>query len=161
MRSTLAAALAALAVACGGCQHDVAPPAGRTEATAAADTKATAVFHGDNGDVVVHVEIADDDRERAHGLMNRKEMAQNHGMVFVFPRESVQSFWMKNTLIPLDMIFVDHSFNVVGVVENAEPLTLTDRTIGVPSMYVIEVNGGFARENAIAAGTHVRLTGVF
>lgn len=157
MRSFIVASLSALAVACGGC--------GGSEPAARADTPVAVsgpqvVFHGTHGDVVVSVEIADDDRERAQGLMNRRELAPDHGMVFIFPSERVQSFWMKNTLIPLDMIFVDRELKIVGIVENAEPLTLTDRSVGVPSMYVIEVNGGFSRENGIAAGGQVGFSGV-
>jgi uncharacterized membrane protein (UPF0127 family) len=63
---------------------------------------------------------------------------------------------MRNTLIPLDMLFIDHAMNVVGIVENAEPLTESLRTVGKPSLYVLEVNGGWAKSHAVTAGAKVR-----
>ena len=118
------------------------------------------VFHTGTGDVVVAVEIADTPSERAHGLMDRKEMPTDHGMIFAFPREDIQRFWMKNTLISLDMIFVNTSHEVVGVVPDAEPMTLDERTVGIPSAYVVEVNGGFAKKNGIASGTRVEFKNI-
>ena len=76
-------------------------------------------------------------------------------MLFLFDRAEVQTFWMKNTLIPLDMIFIGDNLRVVGVVENAEPMTLSPRTVGMPSRFVLEVNGGFAARFGIAADTTV------
>lgn len=156
MRSVVLACLSAMAVACGGCSDEREP----ASAAATADTGASVVFQGSDGDVVVHVEIADTDKERAHGLMNRPEMAADHGMIFIFPSQRVQTFWMKNTLIPLDMVFVDRDRQIVGIVESAEPETLIERSVGVPSTYVIEVNGGFMREHGIANGSVVRFNHV-
>ena len=81
-------------------------------------------------------------------------------MLFLFDRASVQSFWMKNTLISLDMIFIDENFRVVGVVENAEPLTLDPRTVGAPSRYVLEVNAGVAARHGIGTGSVVEFVNV-
>lgn len=118
------------------------------------------IFHTATGDVIVTVEIADSPQERARGLMERKTLAADHGMIFAFPREDIQRFWMKNTYIPLDMIFVNAAHEVVGIVANTEPMTLEERTVGLPSAYVVEVNGGFAKKNGITSGTHVTFRGI-
>ena len=81
-------------------------------------------------------------------------------MLFIFNEQQLLSFWMKNTLISLDMIFIDKTMKVVGVVERAEPKTLTSRNVGAPSLYVLEVNGGYAKQHGISAGTKVRFEGV-
>ena len=76
-------------------------------------------------------------------------------MLFIFPTLSPQSFWMKNTLISLDMIFVNDARQVVGLVANAEPLALQSRSVANPSRFVVEVNGGFAAARGIEVGTAV------
>ena len=74
-------------------------------------------------------------------------------MLFLFDRTEVLTFWMKNTLVPLDMIFIGEDRRVVGVVEGAEPLSTDSRSVGVPSRYVLEVNAGFAALHGVAPGT--------
>jgi len=105
------------------------------------------------------VEIADNSTLRTRGLMWRSDVPDGTGMLFIFPNEVVQSFWMRNTLIPLDILFVDRTGKVVGVVQWAEPKTLTSRTVGKPSMYVLEVPGGWASRNSVQAGARVDLEG--
>jgi uncharacterized protein len=105
------------------------------------------------------VEIADTSPLRTRGLMWRSELPEGTGMLFIFPAEVVQSFWMRNTLIPLDMVFIDRKFRVVGVVQWAEPRTLTARTVGKPSLYVLEVPGGWASRSGVRAGSTVELEG--
>lgn len=78
-------------------------------------------------------------------------------MLFLFDREDQHTFWMKNTFIPLDMIFVDSAHRVVGIVKRATPHDETSRGVGRPSRYVIEVNGGFADENRIRVGSRVTI----
>jgi hypothetical protein len=92
--------------------------------------------------------------------MYRRTLAPDEGMLFLFPAEQVQSFWMRNTYVPLDMIFVNSRMEVVGVVENATPLTDTPRTVWKPARYVVEVNAHLARVNGITTGTRVRFEGV-
>ena len=111
----------------------------------------------DGGQESFAVELADTPDERAQGLMFRTEMAPASGMLFVYEVPRRVQFWMKNTLIPLDMVFVNEAMMVVGVVENAEPLTLSSRSVGVPSRYVVEVPGGFAKKASIAAGDRMRM----
>ena len=105
------------------------------------------------------VEIADTSPLRTRGLMWRSELPDGTGMLFIFPAEVVQSFWMRNTLIPLDMVFIDKRLRVVGVVQWAEPQTLTSRTVGKASIYVLEVPGGWASRNGVRAGSTVELEG--
>ena len=106
------------------------------------------------------VEIADTSPLRTRGLMWRSELPEGTGMLFIFPAEVVQSFWMRNTLIPLDMVFIDRRLRVVGVVQWAEPRTLTSRTVGKPSLYVLEVPGGWTSRNGVRAGSTVELEGM-
>jgi uncharacterized protein len=108
----------------------------------------------------VRVRLARNDAQRQRGLMYVQNLPLDRGMLFVFDEESVHSFWMKNTLIPLDMIFIRGDMTVGGVVESAEPLTETNRSVPAPSRYVLEVNGGWARTHRVAAGTRVRFDNV-
>lgn len=108
----------------------------------------------------VTVEIASTPRQIQRGLMYREHMPPDHGMLFLMREERVHSFWMHNTLIPLDMIFIGRDMKVAGVVANAEPLTDTSRRVNAPSYYVLEVNGGWAAAHHVAAGTPVRFRDV-
>lgn len=92
--------------------------------------------------------------------MFREQMDDDAGMLFLFDKMEVQSFWMKNTRLPLDMLFLDESGTIVGIVENAEPLSLTSRSVGLPSRYVLELNGGTSRRLGIEAGQKTRFVGV-
>jgi uncharacterized protein len=114
--------------------------------------------------VRVVVEIAKTDEGRRRGLMYRQNLGPDAGMLFLFEDDEIHQFWMKNTLIPLDMIFIRKDGTVAGVVENAEPKTLTGRLVSNASRHVLEVNGGFAKVHGIREGTqvsyeHVDLTG--
>jgi uncharacterized membrane protein (UPF0127 family) len=102
---------------------------------------------------VVHVEVANNDAARAKGLMFRRELRPDTGMIFIFPAAEEQSFWMHNTLISLDMIFLGDDRAVVGVIDHAEPRTDTPRTVHKPSRYVIEVSAGEAAAHGVGTGT--------
>lgn len=106
------------------------------------------------------VELALNDAERARGLMFRDKLGPYNGMLFDFYQEAPVSFWMKNTLIPLDMIFIGADHRVVGVVENAAPETENERMVGAPSQYVLEIGGGLAAQLGIRAGQPVDFQGV-
>ena len=113
------------------------------------------------GDTVqIEVELAATPQAREIGLMNRASLATNHGMVFVFPCASPQQFWMKNTLIALDMIFIRADLTIAGIVADAEPLTLTGRGVDEPSLYVLEFVAGYAAAHHLAAGDRVKLENV-
>ncbi|HTP49339.1 MAG TPA: DUF192 domain-containing protein [Anaeromyxobacteraceae bacterium] len=107
---------------------------------------------------VVRVEVADDDAKRQRGLMHRQELPDDRGMIFVFEEEGDHPFWMKDTLIPLDMIFIDARGRVSGVVTR-QPLTL-EAVSGGPSLYVLEVPGGWAAKRGVKVGDRVRVEGL-
>jgi uncharacterized membrane protein (UPF0127 family) len=108
--------------------------------------------------VRVQVEVASTDAQRQMGLMFRESLGENEGMLFLFPTERHNSFWMHNTLIPLDMLFIDMDWKVVGVVERTEPLTDDPRAVPKMSQYVLELNGGFAARHGLGPDTLVRFT---
>ncbi len=108
----------------------------------------------------VEVEVAATPKARTRGLMWRKELPAGKGMLFLFPYEEVQSFWMRNTLIPLDMIFITSDLRIAGIVSRAVPRTLQGRSVGVPSQYVLEVPGGWAEQVGVKSGSTVEFEGV-
>jgi uncharacterized membrane protein (UPF0127 family) len=102
------------------------------------------------------VEIASNDATREHGLMERRYMAPDHGMLFEFDRDEPVAFWMKNTYIPLDMIFIAPSGVVTHIAANAEPLSERAIPSGGPSVAVLEVDGGIAASIGLKVGDKVR-----
>ena len=144
-----------------GASSAAQPDFARTTAPASHAAQPIAVFApGTAEESRVTLELARTPHQIQRGLMYRRHMPPDAGMLFLFRKSKVQSFWMKNTLIPLDMIFVSEDMVVVGIVERAEPQTLTSRTVGKPSRYVIEVNGGWTQAHGVVAGTEVRFEGV-
>ncbi len=113
-------------------------------------------LRGDWGRARFNVELADDAAERAQGLMDRPEMARSAGMLFVYETPHRASFWMRNTLIPLDMIFADATGTVTRVHENAVPLDETAISGGDGVLLVLEINGGLASRLGIAPGSQLR-----
>ena len=107
----------------------------------------------------VAVEVAATPQQRETGLMYRSHLGENNGMIFLFSHPQPLTFWMKNTEIPLDMIFADTDRKVVGIVENAEPYSEQMLSVDGDSQYVLEVNGGFCKAHRIQAGDHLRFTG--
>lgn len=107
------------------------------------------------GEAQFLVELAIEPHERQRGLMHRPRMSDAWGMVFIYSRDQPQSFWMKNTLIPLDMVFINDARKVVGVVHNATPLTLDAREVEGNSRFILEVNAGLAKRFGIKAGDPV------
>ncbi|MEM8776631.1 MAG: DUF192 domain-containing protein [Pseudomonadota bacterium] len=110
-------------------------------------------LRGDWGAARFSVEIADDQAERSQGLMNRPSMPSSAGMFFVYDQPSAVSFWMRNTLIPLDIIFADSSGIVRHIHHEAVPLDETPIPGGSDIQYVLEINGGLARAMGINVGT--------
>lgn len=137
------------------CSHSPSPTGGSSQLP-----EGTVVLSTGGRTVRVRVEIVRTPEQRARGLMFREKLAELEGMLFLFDRQEVQSFWMENTYIPLDMIFIDERMQVAGIVENAEPLTTISRKVNAPSRYVLEVNGGFCRRHGIGKGTKVTFEGV-
>lgn len=113
-------------------------------------------LRGDWGKAAFTVAVADTAAERSQGLMNVPEMAAGAGMLFVYPSSRRATFWMRNTLIPLDMIFADEAGRVTRVHSNAVPLDETTIDGGPGVQYVLEINGGLAERLGIAPGTQLR-----
>lgn len=106
------------------------------------------------------VEIAADDASRERGLMWRDHMEPDHGMLFVFEHESPQAFWMKNTKIPLDMLFLDHTGKLVGLQERVPPCKADPCPVypsGASALYVLELNGGVAHSLGLKLGDSVEI----
>ncbi|MEP0862359.1 MAG: DUF192 domain-containing protein [Ignavibacterium sp.] len=108
----------------------------------------------------IDIEIADDDYQRQLGLMNRKEMTENQGMLFIFPRQDFLSFWMRNTLISLDMIFIDESKTIVTIHKNTRILSDTSYPSSKPARYVVEVLAGFTDKHNIQVGDKIDWMGM-
>ncbi|WP_370630872.1 DUF192 domain-containing protein [Maritimibacter sp. DP1N21-5] len=113
-------------------------------------------IRGDFGSARFSVEIADDDAERAQGLMFRESLPSGQGMLFVYPAPGPASFWMKNTLIPLDMIFVGPDGVIDSVHANAVPGDLSPIRGGDEILAVLEIKGGLAGAIGIKAGDEMR-----
>jgi uncharacterized membrane protein (UPF0127 family) len=111
-------------------------------------------------ELTVPVEIADTPAKRERGLQYRQDLAADRGMIFLFPAESPLSFWMKNTPLPLDMMFIGRNRKIVGIVEEAAPFSLDPRAVPAPSQFVLEVHGGFAKRHGVKAGDSVRFENI-
>ena len=113
------------------------------------------------GEATFEAQLATTDSERAEGLMNVESMPEDEGMLFVYEEESYRSFWMKNTLIPLDMIFIDDTYHIVEIIHNAKPCKKdpcqlyrsTKRT-----KYVFEINGSLSKKYKFEMGDIVEFT---
>ncbi|SFR37695.1 hypothetical protein SAMN04488005_1141 [Yoonia tamlensis] len=136
MRTTL------LAIAITTCAH----------AATAACAPDMVTVRGDFGQAHFHVSVADDNAERAQGLMFVEQMPLMSGMLFVYDHPQAVSFWMRNTLIPLDMLFVAPDGEIRAIHENAIPLDTTPIPGGDGIQVVLEINGGLSARLGIAAG---------
>lgn len=120
----------------------------------------TVFFQPPSGPVALNVEIADTPQEQTQGLMHREQLNPDDGMLFVFTDDSPRSFWMKNTLIPLDMIFVNSSLDIIAIHENVPPcVTLSCPTYrSGPARYVVEAVGGFSALHGIETGQRIAIS---
>lgn len=100
----------------------------------------------------VEIEVANTESKRQIGLMNRSQMDENKGMLFVFDEDNSTGFWMKDTRIPLDIIFVGSDSTVINVQKNAKPYDRTNYPATAPYRYVLEVNGGSADKWGVEEG---------
>lgn len=106
------------------------------------------------------IELAEDDASRAQGLMERTQMAADHGMLFVFDDDAPRAFWMKNTKIPLDMLFFDAERHLVSVQHDVPPCVADPcpaYSSGAPARYVLELNSGHARRLGLTPGDELRI----
>jgi uncharacterized protein len=160
--------LVLLSLALAGCDGGSAGGGSTETPRAAANTAAgdatslglrTVTIHASSGEKVkVGVEIADDASERARGLMHRTALAEDHGMLFVFPSEDKLSFWMKDTLIPLSIAFIDSEGRIVDL-QNMKPLDEDPPSYvsAKPALYALEVNRGFFEERGVEVGDRSEL----
>ena len=125
----------------------------------ASASKCTSVgvdLRGDWGQAHFNVEIADDPVEQAKGLMFREKLPASSGMLFIYDKPRHASFWMKNTLIPLDMLFLDYKGRVLKIKHNARPRDLTPIDGGADVSLVLEINAGLAKAMGITVGSALR-----
>jgi uncharacterized membrane protein (UPF0127 family) len=110
--------------------------------------------------VSISVEVALSDKDRMYGLMNRKSLPENEGMLFIFSREQYLNFWMKNTSIPLSIAYID-AYGVIKEIQDMKPM---DASITYPSKYpvkyALEVNLGWFEKNNISSGSRVNINGI-
>ena len=165
--------LTLLLVGCSGPQADTDTQSQRTsqssDTTAAGKEETTSgpsglrrlVIDASGGEKVeVRVEVADDIFERARGLMDRTTLGENRGMLFIYPEEQRLSFWMRNTLIPLSIAFIDSERRIIDI-QDMKPLDdePPNYVSAEPAQYALEVNQGFFEERSVKVGDRVELPG--
>ena len=155
----LAAGTLALFLAGGVAPPPLSIPAARAEAPAAA--LVPFVVETARGPVTFEVEVAATPEERRQGLQHRAELARDHGMLFDFGQPGAHQMWMKDTPIPLDMLFIGEDGRVIGIVARAEPYSLTALGVDRPTRAVVEINGGLAETLGIRPGDRVRFPPLF
>ena len=157
--AALAAVLVAGLGACGSVDAgvrdnaaDVAANGGQAaEAGTAAVSQAVELVPLRVGGIQIRVEVADDADERQRGLMYRESLEENQGMLFVYPEQRTLGFWMKNTLIPLDIAYIDREGRIVDI-QQMEPQTTETHDSAAPAMYALEMNQGWFEANGIRVG---------
>ncbi len=129
-------------------------------AAASAQYATVTLFPQNAKPLQIKAEIASTEEQTTKGLMFRQSLADNEGMLFVYPDSAVRNFWMKNTLIPLDMIFITDNLTVAKI-HHAVPCTADPCPIynsGEPVKYVLEINGNFTEKNGIITESKIRLS---
>ncbi len=102
----------------------------------------------------IEAEVVNSNADRATGLMNRSSMPMHRGMLFVFPEPAVQCFWMKNTLIPLSIAFLDDNGRIVQIAD-MQPQSLDNHCSTKPVRFALEMNAGWFRSRGLAAGARI------
>jgi uncharacterized membrane protein (UPF0127 family) len=110
-----------------------------------------------NGPVLLDVEVADTEPQREHGLMFRRQLREDHGMIFLFGGEHEITMWMKNTYIPLDMVFIGNDWHIVHIARDAEPLSTDIISSVQPASRVLEIMAGQADKLGLKPGDTVSL----
>lgn len=140
-------------------ERDAAGEQGATQGNATVFREdAVLSFLGPNGAkrAELRIEIAEDDVARTQGLMGRQVMAEDQGMLFIFPNEEFRSFWMANTPLSLDIIFVNSAREIVTIQRDAVPFSEESVPSTKPATYVVEVNAGYADRHGLAEGDRVQ-----
>jgi uncharacterized protein len=107
----------------------------------------------------ISAEVVDTNSERQMGMMYRKEMAETSGMLFVFPEEQLRSFWMRNTYVELDIVFLDKDLKVVSIAERATPLSEKSRPSMKPAQFALEILGGQSAKWGVQPGSQLEIHG--
>jgi hypothetical protein len=138
-----------------GCQDEPEPVAMRTIPF---EPEGVLEFVAPDGRVIrqIAIEIADTDSARARGMMDRRSLTTRQGMLFTFPDAAPRSFWMANTPVPLDIIFVDADSQVVNIAERTTPLSRERVESTGPAQYVVEVRAGFSDRFGLTDSTRIR-----
>lgn len=110
---------------------------------------------------MIDIEIANNNKEREEGLMGYRSLSDSQGMFFIYPKEKILSFWMKNTLIPLDIIFINKSKQIVKIYPHAVPMNETSILSKKPASYALEVNAGFCARHTIVEGDEIKFEKIF
>ena len=121
------------------------------------DTAQILIDLGDGRKINVTVEVATTPMQHKYGLMFVTALGDDEGMLFVFKANAIRSFWMKNTLIPLDMLFFDEKGQLVNAVENVPPKTLESRRSAARARYVLELKGGSVARHGIKSAARLLL----
>jgi uncharacterized membrane protein (UPF0127 family) len=103
----------------------------------------------------IDVELAQDESKRQLGLMYRDKLAENQGMLFIFEGDEERAFWMKNTVLSLDMIFVNSKDEIVTIHKNTTPYSEQSYASTKPAQFVVEVNAGYTDRHKISIGDHI------
>lgn len=144
----------------GGCQQD---NNGNGEVTEGRTIEYVdeVTFLGMEGNTIttIGVAVADEASERNMGLMDVTDLPPDRGMLFVYPDEEPRSFWMVNTPLPLDIIYVDAEMEIINIYHNTQPFSRRNLPSGDPARYVVETNGGFCISNDIQEGMSIRISG--
>ena len=149
---------AALLAACGDLGEDPAAGDGNAAEESIHFRKDGELRFLSGGEEIVRIdiEIAESDSARERGLMQRESLPERSGMLFVFPREEIQSFWMANTPLALDLIFVDADSQIVDIEKYTRPFSSASIASDQPAQYVVEVRAGFSDSFGITEGDAVR-----
>lgn len=154
MKACLTGLLAAIFISgCSGCGAGSAEDDDLAVNTGLSTT--TVLVHASGGDFSVTAEVADTDTTHAIGLMNRQELAADAGMLFVFAEDNTYGFWMKNTYISLDILFIDVNREIIHIAESTTPLSTELIAPATAYRYVLEINAGQAATSGLQVGDAV------
>ena len=121
--------------------------------------KSELIIKSDGKNNVFDIEVAKSAEQLAHGLMYRKSLEKDSGMLFIFAKPQIVNMWMKNTYVPLDMIFIDKNYKIVKIAKNNQPRSLDVISSGVDVIAVLEVNAMIADEKSIKVGDIISYSG--
>ena len=124
-----------------------------------ATVKGSFITRASDSGVNFDLEVANSNALARTGLMYRDSLAEDHGMLFVFPDETPRTFWMKNTRISLDIIFINRNLEIVSIAENAKIFSLDQIPSHKPAMYVVELNAGSAKKFGLKVGDKLQISG--